>query len=352
MNELTYLITGLKFGGAEKQLLLLAKQAISTGYKVTVIVLLHETDLEKEFRSIGADVINLGLNKINFLIILNRLRMIIKSKNVKLLHSHMFHAVMIARLVKIFSRDLKVISSAHCIDEGKGLRGKLYKITQHLSDYDTHVSNTALNEFLKSGAYVENNSIAVENAIEFKTALNEERKDFLSVGRLEYEKGFDVLIEAFKLVVNKYPEVKLTIIGQGSYKDELITLIQDLNLNKNIEILNPTVDVFSFYSRSKYYISSSRTESFGMTICEAIAMRCITLVPELPVIKEILSSNYPVDYIHDGTVESLTEKIIQCIENYDDNEKFIGDISDYVYNKFKVEKVFSTWVKLYARVMK
>jgi len=84
---------------------------------------------------------------------------------------------------------------------------------------------------------INNNIINIYNPIIVKKLIkNKKRKNFLlSVGRLEKQKNFDGLIDAFNIVLQKFPHFKLIIIGSGTEKDKLIKKLTKLNiLNKVI----------------------------------------------------------------------------------------------------------------------
>lgn len=64
--------------------------------------------------------------------------------------------------------------------------------------------------------------------------FNESDFKIISMGRLSPEKGFDVLISAFKLIVNEKDNVKLYILGDGPLRDQLIKLIYELELEDSV----------------------------------------------------------------------------------------------------------------------
>ncbi|AHM58639.1 group 1 glycosyl transferase [Flammeovirgaceae bacterium 311] len=62
-------------------------------------------------------------------------------------------------------------------------------------------------------------------------------KKFITIGRLVEKKGFDDCIEAFKYLVIKYPDISLTIIGEGELYNSLIQLIKDNNISNNVKLI-------------------------------------------------------------------------------------------------------------------
>ncbi|TNG99297.1 glycosyltransferase family 4 protein, partial [Pasteurellaceae bacterium Phil31] len=120
------------------------------------------------------------------------------------------------------------------------------------------------------------NIIAIPNPSTFKPQdLHPElnNKTFLAVGRLTYQKGFDLLLEAWKealpvLTANGW---KLRIVGDGEDKKNLLEFIQNNNLSSSVTIENSTDKIKDFYAKASFYVMSSRFEGFGLVLIEAQA---------------------------------------------------------------------------------
>jgi glycosyltransferase involved in cell wall biosynthesis len=107
-------------------------------------------------------------------------------------------------------------------------------------------------------------------------------KTFISVGRLDRVKGFDILIEAFAKLVANVPACKLFIVGQGPLEDELREQISRLNITQNVTLTGWVADLASYYSKSDVYVSASRYEGFGNAIVEAMGFGCFPLISSCP----------------------------------------------------------------------
>lgn len=98
-------------------------------------------------------------------------------------------------------------------------------------------------------------------------------KRVLAVGRLDYQKGFDKLIQAWKLVKedSELSDWKLDIFGQGEWKDKLLNEIKEYGLEDSLEIHVPTTDIGQEYVSSSILVMSSNYEGFPMVMIEAMA---------------------------------------------------------------------------------
>ncbi|WP_192921793.1 glycosyltransferase family 4 protein, partial [Bacteroides xylanisolvens] len=119
-------------------------------------------------------------------------------------------------------------------------------------------------------------------------------KRIIAVGRLDYQKGFDRLIQAWELVqqTNKYGGWRLDIFGQGEWHDMLQRMIDRAGLQETAHINRPTTSIGDEYAHSSMLVMSSHYEGFPMVMIEA-------MVCGLPVV----SFDYkcgPGDIIEDG----------------------------------------------------
>lgn len=97
-------------------------------------------------------------------------------------------------------------------------------------------------------------------------------KTVLSIGRLREEKGFDLLIQAWKKVSEAYPDWTLRIVGSGEQEEKLKLSTKQLHLVDKIQFIPKTTQLIPIYQQASLYCLSSKFESFGMVLTEALAM--------------------------------------------------------------------------------
>lgn len=98
----------------------------------------------------------------------------------------------------------------------------------------------------------------------------------LTVGRLDENKGHEIIIKAFSFI---NPENwKLLIIGDGEKKQELIALINSLNLSSKIKILSKVKQIENYYNISSIFVFASKSEGFPNALLEAMhfGLPCIS----------------------------------------------------------------------------
>ena len=95
----------------------------------------------------------------------------------------------------------------------------------------------------------------------------------IAIGRLDYQKGFDRLIQAWALVqqTGRFSDWRLDIFGQGEWHDRLQRMIDRLGLTATAALNAPTPHIGSEYVASSLLAMSSRYEGFPMVMIEAMA---------------------------------------------------------------------------------
>jgi len=120
--------------------------------------------------------------------------------------------------------------------------------------------------------------------------FDEEHINILATGRLIEQKGFDVLIQSFKSVIDKNGSFRLYIIGEDviGEKQNLLNLVKDLKLEKYIHFLGFQTNPYKYYYFSDLYVLSSRWEGLPNTVLEnlylkkpIVSTRCIPFMDTL-----------------------------------------------------------------------
>ena len=112
----------------------------------------------------------------------------------------------------------------------------------------------------------------------------------LSMGRLEQEKNFNKLIRAFRRVHLHFPDTLLLIVGSGSERERLATLIRSFNLDRYVKIVPWARDVVSYYKTCDVYVQPSRYEGWGLSVVEALASGAPVLMTDVGCAGEVVRS--------------------------------------------------------------
>jgi glycosyltransferase involved in cell wall biosynthesis len=96
------------------------------------------------------------------------------------------------------------------------------------------------------------------------------RRRVLAAGRFEYQKGYDMLIEAFAAVHAEHPEWQLRICGDGKLRSQLEQAVADHGLNGAVELPGPSDTLPAEMEQASIYALSSRFEGFPLVLLEAM----------------------------------------------------------------------------------
>ncbi len=130
------------------------------------------------------------------------------------------------------------------------------------------------------------NIVVMPNPLQLKPVeiIPYKEKIVLAVGRLNvwHYKGFDILVRAWELIAEKYPDWQLQIAGVGSEseKNKILSFVKSESVKKKILFLGYSKDVIQYYKKSSIFVLSSRYEGFGLVLTEAMSQRCACIATD------------------------------------------------------------------------
>lgn len=184
-----------------------------------------------------------------------------------------------------------------------------------------------------------------------KSSLEEKR--VIAVGRLDYQKGFDKLIDAWHLLMQNNPSLqdwRLDIFGQGEWRDLLNDKIRNLELSNSVKINKPSNDIFSEYGKSSLLVMSSNYEGFGMVLVEAMAcgVPCVSFAcPCGP--QDIIDDGANGFLVAPGDIEGLANAMVKLMSDHSLRAE-MGVEARKVTETFSEEAVMARWMKLFNEI--
>lgn len=285
--RIAYLMTEMGCGGAEMQVLALAREMRRRDHAVVVLALQDEPrTLLPKFAESGIPCISLGLNRHHDVIrALTRARRWAGDWRPDVLHSHMVHANIFARLLRLIASVPVVVATAHSINEGGLLRTLAYRVTDRLADITTNVSPNAVAAFVRRGACPASRITYVANGLDLKLFQPnpqarmrvrreldvEARYVFLAVGRFYPMKDYPTLINAFYAFHRNCENSCLLIAGDGPHRDRIEAHIASMSLGKSVRLLGLRSDISDLLNAADCFVMSSIFEGAPMALIEAMS---------------------------------------------------------------------------------
>ncbi|ETJ38927.1 hypothetical protein Q604_UNBC07070G0008 [human gut metagenome] len=152
------------------------------------------------------------------------------------------------------------------------------------------------------------------------------RNILLSIGRLGYQKGFDIAIEAATLLLKRGIDFKWYIIGDGEWEEKLNTLIKEKQLEQNLFLLGIKSNPYPYIKNCDVFVQTSRYEGKSVVIDEAKILAKPIVITNYPTVHDQIQNNEGM--IVDITAEGISEGIIMMLEQKEIYNKFLSHI-DY-----------------------
>jgi glycosyltransferase involved in cell wall biosynthesis len=167
-------------------------------------------------------------------------------------------------------------------------------------------------------------------------------KKFLAVGRFSrLHKGFDLLIEGFRIFAEKEQEWTLDIVGEGVEEPMYRELIKKYKLEDRIHIHPFTNHIQEYYSEAQVYVLSSRWEGFGLVLVEAMAHGLPVISSDLPTSREIMGDFGM--YFNIGDVKGMARQMEQATQM---NWQKKSEQALQIAARFNLETIINQWKQL------
>lgn len=297
------IITGLRPGGAERLLLNMCK-VLKSSDKVKVIVasIAPESQLLSAFREEGIEVyrVNKKRNILELLKAFQRLWVIVKQQNVKVIHAHMFHSLVYACLIKLVVPSVKLVFTPHNISfagidkkekdnfSGK-IRSLIIRFTKRFRAADIIFSPRMKNKLTAK------NSVIIPNGIDTKDFLSYQEKNmeftFLCVGRLDYVKNQSFLVDIYSKHRHQLGKCKLLLVGTGVTENELKEKVKALGLQNQILFAGYQQDTKLFYQQTHVFLMPSLWEGMPLSLLEAGAAGLPIITTPVGTIPDMANEN-------------------------------------------------------------
>ncbi len=301
--RILFLSTSMGMGGADQQLLSAAQVLRIRGHEVLIVSLTPLGPMGLEARSVGLHTESLEMRRAvpdpRGLVKLVRL---VRAWRPDVVHSHMVHANLMARALRLLVPVPVMVSTIHNIYEGGPLWMAAYRMTNGLVDHMTIISQAAADRFISEGIVPRELLTVVPNGIDTDRLRNvppDARESlrrsiglghefvWLAVGRFEVAKDYPNMLRGFARVRARHPQAVLLLVGRGSLQQETEAITQELGLAGAVRFLGVRSDVPVVMSAADGYVMSSAWEGMPMVLLEAAAAG-------LPIVATMAGGNHEV----------------------------------------------------------
>ena len=177
-------------------------------------------------------------------------------------------------------------------------------------------------------------------------------KSVIYVGRAEYEKAPDRLIEVWRLVAQRHPDWTLRMFCTGAMLDELKAKVQEYGIEQQVLFMPPTKDMEHEYMTSSLCVLTSRYEGFPVVLQEAMGcgLPCISFnCPSGP--RYIIKDGEDGYLVENGNIEAFAEKVCLLMENVSLRRQ-LGQSAKQHMAYYSKERIMGQWRELFDSLVK
>ena len=324
MNNIAHLICSKNFSGIEQHVHeLTSTLANNSDYEIFIFA---DKTLEPHFQNHRFQVFP---NKYRFnLFALFKLRKLIKDHKIQILHCHGSKSILLGRWVSWVTK-VELIATVHA-NKKRPVATNGFRKT------------IIVNELLKK-TYPEAEVIA--NWVNPKLQILNSSRDgnFIAVGRLEKIKRFDLLIHAWKGI-----NEKLEIIGDGQEKNNLLTIIENNNLAKQITIRSEvnSQELGNIYKKAKGLIITSLREGGPRVALEAAAFNLPVFGTNVGIMGELFPQEVLADPNNEDEIIFLIRSFVPLAKSFN-----VSAIKERIFESYTVESSAKKVSKIYNSVL-
>jgi glycosyltransferase involved in cell wall biosynthesis len=297
------LSTSMGMGGADQQILILARAMRARGHDVRIVALAPLGPMGLEAQQEGMQVESLELRKsVTDIPRILRLVRLVRAWRPDVLHSHMVHANVLAGAVRPLTRVPVLISTIHSINDGGPVHMAAYRLTSPQVDRFTIISRLAAERYVAIGAVPAQRLQVVPNAVDTDRILSHPQARaalrgelglgdefvWLAVGRFEEAKDYPTMIAAFARLAAARPTSQLLLVGKGSLQENVEALLRANGLEQRVRFLGVRRDVPELMSAADGYVLSSAWEGMPVVLLEAAAVELPVVATQVGGVSEVV----------------------------------------------------------------
>lgn len=329
--KILFIINNLQVGGAEKlNYELLQELSQDDNYECKLILLMRGKDFD--LQQLGkVEILEFNyenLKPLNIFKSILRCRKFIKSFKPAIIVSSNSRSNLIAAVAGFKNKAITVLWE-HCLIS---LYLNIFvKIAYLLSDKVITVSNTAKNDLVENLKIPENKITVIYNFVDFNNINKYQKQSYelknatakiVSVGALSERKDYKTALKVAKILSDRQITFQYFILGRGEEKEELEKLVKDYGLSDKIIFKGILSDLYEFMSSCDIYLNTSRWETFGLSVVEALSIGLPVVSCDRTGVYEVIEENKYGFFAERENLEKLADHVEFLINNQEEREKF------------------------------
>lgn len=359
--------SAINFGGGEKHLVDLCKELTEKGHEIFAVVRPNADWLERLSFLPAENVFKLSLRNSFDVFSARQIARIIREKNIDIAHAHLARDYPIASLAVRFAPQSKLILTRHVLFPIK----RLQKFT--LSNVSQVIAVSSAVETALQKTFPAEKIVSVPNGIEIEkwSQANHEKLrqafrfqhdipfDALligTIGELKPLKGQEDFILAAQIVAGKFPESHFVIVGKDnsfdqSFRRKLKRMVKVFGLEERFLWLDWAEDTAEILHSTDVFVSASHSESFGLSILEAMASGAAIVATETEGAKELIEPGKTGKLVSIENPVEMASAICELLANIKKKKSFGNRAQTEAKKRFSLERMVDETEEIYKKVL-
>lgn len=353
MEKILIINLGKHYGGAEK----LIERLLQNNDKMMIALDVNGELINKINNNV--EIIKCSTKGLDIIKSILKLKKIIKNNDIKIIHTHGVPSNLIGLILKKLTR-VKQITTIH-----SDLKFDFYGVKKYIYIYIEKfilpridkvicVSNELKQEVecrcKNIKCFVINNG--VEKSSNNNGNINEEKIDFLLVGRLTKVKNHELMIKALDKLNKEAFDFKCVIVGDGEEKESIERLILEYKLGEKIRLDGFKDNVREYMNKSGVLVMTSLMEGIPLVILEAFAEKLLVVSSNVGGIKEVIENGINGILYKSNNVDELYSILKDILLNKVDRKKIIENAYDCFNNHWNDEEMILKYKVIYQKDFK
>jgi glycosyltransferase involved in cell wall biosynthesis len=363
--KIALIITSLTMGGAETQVVDLADRLDAMGHEVLIMSLTDELVMMPKRPTVQVHSLSMKKTPISLVSAYRLARRMLTAFEPDVVHSHMVHANIFSRLLRLGLTMKRLICTAHSTNEGSAFWMWAYRLTDRLAHMTTNVSQEALDRAVSRGAVPVSKVMLVYNGIDcdryrFDPAARRTVRDafklpkstqvLLAAGRFCKAKDYPNLLKAYAEVSARRDDCVLWIAGAADGKEDdqarLEALACELGIRSKVDFLGFRRDVNVLMNGADIFVLSSAWEGFPLVIGEAMACERIVVSTDAGGVREWLGDSPLVVPTCDSA--ALAGALLRALDMQTDTRLAHGrSARNHVLTCYSLDAIAARWEQIY-----
>lgn len=377
--KILFRIRSMETGGVQKVLLNILNNLDKNIFDVTLLLNLYQGELIKEIpESIKVQYIGKGREFMNSNSFIKKFQLITRAAKLKLYSK--FPRLLYKNL-KLYNQDVEiaffhynyddVLNSPNLKSKKIGwmhgdiknitINGNKEKFVAKFLRFNTMVyvsqqtmqSAKSFNDQIAANAKIIYNPIEVDDiiaksklkpTIKISSHKNDSIQSFISVGRIKPGKGYQLLIEAHKKLIDDGLYHKIYLVGEGEYKEELLKKVKEYRIEETFIFLGEHSNPYPLIKEADYFILPSFSEAYPLVIAESLILEKPIITTDVGGIREMMVDQENGIFIPSNNEPALYESMKTLL--YDPKK-----VQFFIENNKKCKEIFSP-VPIYKEIEK